>query len=143
MSFWNSNNSKKNQPQAAQPHAADTYVLEIPQSPLDRFGKVKSALSAGTSIHGKLSFDTSVRIDGTLSGEVTSQQALIIGREGVVDAKISTQILIVEGEVRGEIQASERVEILEGGVLTGTIHTQSFVLHEGGVFNGDCQMKHQ
>ena len=40
----------------------------------EKYGKVRSALGPGTVIQGRLSFDTPVRIDGTLSGDISSSE---------------------------------------------------------------------
>ncbi len=104
----------------------------------ERFGgKVRSVLGAGTVIQGKLSFDTPVRIDGKLSGEVLSSKAVIVGTKGEMNAEIDVGSLVVLGNVKGVIRASEKVEIFPGGSLEGDVCSPSFVIH-GGVFNGRC-----
>lgn len=105
-----------------------------------RFGKTRSALGSGTVIQGKLSFDTPVRIDGKLSGEVYSSKALIIGPSGRIDAQLEVQTLIVLGQVFGTIKASERVEILGSGEISGDILTPVLVISEGCKFSGSCKM---
>lgn len=105
-----------------------------------RFGFVRSALSKGTVIQGKLSFDTPVRIDGKLSGEVYSSDALIVGPDGKIDADIKVKTLVVIGTVTGVVRATESIEILAGGNVTGEIITPSLSLQEGGKLNGRCWM---
>lgn len=106
----------------------------------ERFGKTRSALSAGTVIQGKLSFDTPVRIDGKLSGEVYSSKALIIGPTGQVDAQVEVACLVVLGSLKGNAKAAERLEIWAGGAFEGNIVTPVLVVQEGGAFSGDCKM---
>lgn len=107
---------------------------------LSRFGKTRSALGAGTVIQGKLSFDTPVRIDGKLSGELYSSRALIVGPTGQIDAQLEVQTLIVLGSLKGVVRASERIEILGGGVLEGEITTPVLVIQDGCKFSGGCKM---
>ncbi len=107
---------------------------------LDKFGKVRSALSEGTVIQGKLSFDTPVRIDGKLSGEVYSTSALIVGEGGEIDADVQAESLIILGQVKGTVQVSGRVELLEGGRLEGDVKTPVLVIQENTVFEGNCTM---
>ncbi|NMC62498.1 MAG: polymer-forming cytoskeletal protein, partial [SAR324 cluster bacterium] len=94
-----------------------TETLIDGNSALERFGQVRSALGTGTVIQGKLTFDTPVRIDGKLSGEIFSTAALIVGREGVIDASVDVTTLIVLGAIKGPIRASERAEVYSGGSL--------------------------
>lgn len=106
----------------------------------ERFGKIRSALGPGTVIQGKLSFDTPVRIDGKLSGEVFSSKALIVGTSGSVEAQIEASVLIVQGIVKGNVVASERIEIAKGGRLEGDICSPVLVVEEGASFSGGCSM---
>lgn len=111
-----------------------------PQTLEQRFGKLRSALGPGTVIQGKLSFDTPVRIDGKLSGEVFSSSALIIGEAGVVDAKIEAQSLIILGKVKGQVKAEKLVELHSSGSFDGDLDSPSFVMQSGSTFNGSCTM---
>lgn len=107
---------------------------------LQRYGKVRSALGSGTVIQGKLSFDTSVRIDGKLSGNVFCSRVLIIGPSGEIDAEIEAATLVVMGKVKGKVKATERVELVSGGCLNGTLETPIFTMEEGCLFDGSCKM---
>ncbi len=106
-----------------------------------RYGKARSALGAGTVIQGKLSFDTPVRIDGKLGGEIFSSEALIVGPTGTIDAQVEVRALVVQGVVKGRIVAKERIEILAGGRVEGTITTPNLVIEETAVYNGKCTME--
>jgi len=114
---------------------------ELNSVDLERFGKVRSALGPGTVIQGKLSFDTPVRIDGKLSGEIFSSKALIVGPQGWINAQIEVAALIVMGTVKGNVKATERVELFPGGKLDGDVSTPAFVMSDGSVFNGGCKMQ--
>lgn len=106
----------------------------------ERYGKVRSALGPGTIIQGKLSFDSTVSIDGKLTGEIFSSKTLLVGPSGLVDAHIDVASLIIKGTVKGVVRATERVEICEGGQLLGDVSTPSLVIQEGCVFSGNCVM---
>lgn len=104
-----------------------------------RFGsKVRAALGPGAVIQGKLSFDSPVRIDGTLVGEVTASSTLIVGEQGTVEAQIKVGNLIVLGYVTGNVEAEDLVEIKAGGRLVGDIRTRRIVVEDGGIFEGRC-----
>jgi cytoskeletal protein CcmA (bactofilin family) len=110
------------------------------QGLIDRYGIIRSALGKGTVIQGKLSFDTPVRIDGSLNGDVYSSQVLIVGESGVIEADIEVSSLIVMGKVKGKIKARERIELWSGGVLEGEIDCPAFVMEENSQFDGTCTM---
>lgn len=108
---------------------------------LRRFGRVRSALSPGTIIQGKLSFDSPVRIDGKLSGEVFSSQILLIGTSGLVDAGIEADTVVVLGKLKGSLKAKTRVEIFPGAEVDASIVTPVLVVHEGAFVQGRCTMQ--
>ncbi|MBL7663108.1 polymer-forming cytoskeletal protein [bacterium] len=106
-----------------------------------RFGThIRAAIGTGTVIEGKLSFDSPVRVEGTLHGEVTSPSALIVGSHGIVDAKVRVGTLIVLGTVTGDIQVEDLIEIRRGGRLDADITVKRLVIEDGGAFNGYCNL---
>lgn len=128
----------RSQPSATQPvQRKEKSTEELLES---RYGKLHSALGSGTVIQGKLTFEVPVRIDGKLSGEVYSSEAIIVGENGEIEAEVKAKSLAVLGRVKGSVKASDRVEVFAGGVLEGEVETRSFAVAEGGVFNGACKM---
>ena len=123
-------------PQPSQSASAGDIEARLAQ----RFGTLRAALGAGTVIQGKLSFDTPVRIDGKLSGEIHSTDAIIVGEEGVIDAEVEVKTLIVMGLVKGKITATNLIEILDKGKLQGDIVTPTLMVDEGAQFDGNCKM---
>ena len=102
--------------------------------------EVKAFLGKGTEFDGKLMFDGSVRIDGDFKGEILGGGTLIVGESANIEANIVVDYLLVSGDVRGSIEIKERVEIFSTGRLLGNVKTSIFIIQEGAVFEGDCQM---
>ncbi|NLF25050.1 MAG: polymer-forming cytoskeletal protein [Deltaproteobacteria bacterium] len=105
-----------------------------------RFGTVSMVLGAGTVIEGKLNFDSHVRIEGRLGGEIFSAKAVIVAPGGEVEATIETEHLLVLGRVKGDVLATQSIEIYPGGRLDGDVSAPNLVIKEGAVFNGQCSM---
>ncbi len=128
-------------PISAKVAATERRVLDFDEDLRRRFGaNLRSALGPGTVIEGKFSFDTPVRIDGSMNGEVISSSALIVGPQATVAGKVRVGSIIIAGEVTGEIEATDLVEIRSGGRYEGPIHAARVVIEDGAVFNGTCQM---
>lgn len=102
--------------------------------------EVKAFLGKGTEFDGKLMFGGSVRIDGDFKGEILGGGTLIVGEGANIEANIVVDNLLVSGDVRGSIETKKRIEIFSAGRLYGNIKTSIFVIQEGAVFEGDCQM---
>lgn len=105
-----------------------------------RYGKLRPSFTPGTVVQGKLTFDSPVRVDGELEGEISSTKPFIVGPKGKINATVNVPVLVVLGEVTGQVTATERIEILDHGVLTADVSTPSLVIEAGAEFNGRCVM---
>src|SRR5678816_700205 len=73
-------------------------------------GDLNALLGKGSEFEGKLAFEGKVRIDGTFTGEISTNDLLMVGDGAKVTAEISCGTVIVEGEVIGNIKATSAVE---------------------------------
>ena len=103
--------------------------------------EVTTLLGRGSEFEGKLSFEGTVRIDGKLSGEIFTDDVLIIGEGAEVSAEINVGAIVIEGTVHGNIQAKRSVEIRTPGRVRGNITTPSLFIEKGVLFDGNCQME--
>jgi cytoskeletal protein CcmA (bactofilin family) len=104
-------------------------------------GEVTTLLGRGSEFEGKLSFEGTVRVDGKLSGEIFTDDVLIIGEGAEVNAEISVGAIIIEGTVHGNIHAKRSVEIHTPARVRGNISTPSLSIDKGVMFDGQCQME--
>lgn len=123
----------------AQPVAPVTNAtVAAPADPAERWanlGKIRTAISSGTSIEGKLNFDSPVQIDGNVRGGIVSSQTLTFGTSAQIEAAVAGPVIVVHGKISGEIKASERIELKSGAIVSGTIRAGTLVLEEGAVLN--------
>lgn len=102
--------------------------------------EINTLLGRGSAFEGKLTFEGAVRIDGEFSGEIFSDDILVVGEAGIVRAELEIGSLVIEGAVEGNIRAKRSVEIHAPGRVTGNIVTPSLFIDRGVVFEGNCQM---
>ena len=57
-------------------------------------GAYNAILDQGTEFEGKLTFEGTVRIDGSFKGEIFSDATLIIGESGKVEADIRVRNVV-------------------------------------------------
>ena len=98
-------------------------------------------LGRGSEFEGKLAFEGTVRVDGKLSGEIFTEDVLIVGEGAEVNAEISVGSIVIQGTVRGNIVAKRGVEIHTPGRVRGNINTPSLFVEKGVLFDGQCQME--
>jgi cytoskeletal protein CcmA (bactofilin family) len=103
--------------------------------------EITALLGRGTRFEGKLYFEGRVRIDGTFSGEIKSDDTLIIGDGAEVNAEIEVATVIVRGgAVTGNIRAKTSLEVHAPAKVLGNIHSPSIFIDRGVEFQGNCRM---
>jgi cytoskeletal protein CcmA (bactofilin family) len=102
-------------------------------------------IAEGTRVEGKISFDQITRVHGVLIGEVKSKKGstLILSETSLVEGKITADILVIDGYVRGDIVAESRVVLSRTGRVIGNIHSPCLVLEFGAYFEGNCSTQAQ
>jgi cytoskeletal protein CcmA (bactofilin family) len=104
-------------------------------------GEINTLLGRGSEFEGKLTFEGTVRIDGTLRGEVFSDDVLIVGEGARVEAEVDVGEIIIQGTVHGNIRAKRSIEILTPGRVKGDLTTPSLQIDKGVIFEGRCFME--
>ncbi len=104
-------------------------------------GRLSGYVGNGTVLTGETNFQAMLRIDGHLTGRVSSENGtLIIGSTGKVDANIAVAAAIVSGTVNGDIIATEKLELGRSARVVGNIQTPRLVIEDGAIFEGNCTM---
>ena len=104
-------------------------------------GEINTLLGRGSEFEGKLTFEGTVRVDGKLSGEIFSEDVLVVGEGAQVNAEIDVGVIIVEGNVTGNIRAKRAVELHAPARVKGNIETPSLYVDKGVLFEGNCRME--
>ena len=68
-----------------------------------------SLIGSGTVVEGKLTTEGSVRIDGTIVGDVVAKADAAIGPMGTLEGKLTAKNISLAGKVKGTITASEKL----------------------------------
>ena len=97
-------------------------------------------MDQGTQFHGELRFRDSFRIDGELKGRIVSDNTLIVGETGKVDADVECAVASIRGVLSGRVQARDRIELLAGSRVQATLVSPRLVIEEGAFFQGECDM---
>ncbi len=103
-------------------------------------GMLTAFIDQGSEFSGKLSFKDTVRIDGSFEGEITSENTLIVGESGRVQASIESEVVVVSGEIRGDIHARRQLTLHKTARVYGNVRTASLVVEEGSYYCGHIKM---
>jgi cytoskeletal protein CcmA (bactofilin family) len=97
-------------------------------------------IGEGTVCEGKMISEASLRIEGQMNGDIECAGDITIGENAVVQSNIQARDIILAGKVKGNVQTMGKLIIMSTGVLVGNIDVRSFVIEEGGVFQGTSLM---
>ncbi len=93
-------------------------------------------IGEGTVCEGKMISEASLRIEGQMNGDIECAGDITIGEKAVVQSNIQARDIILAGKVKGNVNTMGKLIITGTGVLVGNIDVHSFVIEEGGVFQG-------
>ncbi|MXV51090.1 hypothetical protein GS399_08920 [Pedobacter sp. HMF7647] len=101
---------------------------------------ISTLISEGCTIEGQVKAPAVARIDGTVQGNVTIEQGLILGEKGLITGDIHTKDFVIYGTVIGNVKA-QSIEIKSTGNVTGDLQTQQLQVDPGAVYNGALSME--
>src|SRR5918999_5324087 len=114
---------------------SETLARDIKEGTLSGF------VGGGTVVTGEANFKAMMRVDGHLSGRVSSTSGtLIVGANGKVDANIEVAVAVIHGTINGDIIATQRLELGRAAKVHGNIQTPSLIIEQGALFEGTCKM---
>lgn len=102
-----------------------------------------SLVGAGTLIEGKIKTDGSIRVDGTLIGEIVAKASAAIGLTGTVEGGVMAKNVTIAGKVKGTVTATEKLTLEGKSITRGDIRASKLIVDEGATFDGQCAMTSQ
>lgn len=100
---------------------------------------IKTVIGKDTVMEGSVKTEESIRLDGTLKGELHASGTLVIGPSGKVEAEIvRVRDAVIGGEVSGNLEADGNVKLEASAVFSGDIAARSIVVEEGAIIRGKC-----
>ena len=114
--------------------------LRKPNEPAAKTGVAGTVIAEGTELEGKFTFTGTATVNGRLRGEIISNDSLIVGEKGVVNASIHAGIVHISGEVVGDVNASERLELHDRCRVYGDVEAPIVIIEEGALLEGQCRM---
>ena len=108
--------------------AAGLAIPHVPQT--------ATYIEEGCTLSGQLQFQSGVRIDGHIEGEVRARGTVVVGESGVVEASIFADMVVVLGDVEGDITAQTLVALHKGARVRSDISTAGIVVEPGSNFVG-------
>ena len=81
----------------------------------------------------------SIRVDGTIIGEVEIDGVLNLGPKGYIEGNIKAHSVRIAGRVKGNIFCHHTAHLASTAQVLGDILTSSLVVDNGAALHGRCQ----
>ena len=81
----------------------------------------------------------SIRIDGTVVGDIDIDGVLIISETGYVDGNINAGFVRVAGRVTGNVYCRNALHLASTADVMGDVRATSLIIDDGAVLLGRCQ----
>lgn len=101
---------------------------------------VSAFVGKGVEFKGTISYNGTVRIDGSLDGEIHTEGVLLVGEEAVITAKVTAGTIVCKGKITGDVIAKEKIKLRAPAIVNGGIKTPMLSIEEGVLFNGTLEM---
>lgn len=110
------------------------YRKSIDQMPIN------TVISEKITVKGDINGDSSIRIDGTVEGNLSVSSGIILGEKAKVIGNIESASVIVYGNLKGNLKAKE-LTIKSSAIIEGDISTELLEIEPGGKYNGTLLME--
>jgi cytoskeletal protein CcmA (bactofilin family) len=101
---------------------------------------VINLIGNGTQITGDVSSNGDIRIDGNITGNLSTRGKLVVGETGFLKGEIVCKSADVSGKIEGKINVSELLTLKPSSVIHGDIITLRLAIEPGAMFTGNCKM---
>ena len=105
--------------------------------------KITTIIGKECVLEGDFQAGGSVRLDGTVEGNVKVEGHLLVGATGKIHGNIEALSAVIGGEVTGNVTAPEKVELTSTARVIGDLRTNAIVIDEKAIFQGKCDMNQE
>lgn len=106
------------------------------------YDKISTLLGEDIIIDGgTVKANETMRIDGQINGSIESEGNIFVGEKGRINGNIQAINILIAGKVEGNLSAKEQIHLTSSSQLLGDMKCNSFVVDEGAIFQGKCDMK--
>ncbi len=98
-------------------------------------------ISAGGSIRGgELTLEGDLHIEGYYEGSISTTGEVLVGKNGRVEGSVTSKRITLSGIIEGEVDC-DMLEVMDGGTMIGRITAGSFIIGDGGIFEGNIRKR--
>ena len=107
---------------------------------VDEVRQFATVIGANVELVGDLTGTDNVQVLGTVRGNCDVRAAFTLGAGGSWTGKLSADLVVIEGHVKGEVYARTKLELQPNAHVTGDLNSPVIAVAEGATFDGGMHM---
>jgi len=100
-------------------------------------------IGQGTEITGDIVCSGDLRIDGNLTGNISSKGKIVVGETGKIKGEIICKNSDISGALEGKVTVAELLSLKTTARINGDITTSKLAIEPGSKFTGYCNMSNE
>ena len=139
----------KSESPKSQPVTASAPTISMPSPEVSKGASLtpttkptgKTLIGNSVTIRGDITSEENLQIEGIVDGSIETNNDVVVGHEGRVNATIRAANIVIQGRVVGDVSASNRVELAPSALLQGNIRAPKLSIAETAKFKGSVDMR--
>lgn len=103
--------------------------------------KTTTLIGHGTELHGDIQFAGGLQVNGSISGNVVSDEdpssVLTLSEHGIIQGDVKVPNVVIYGTVIGNVYAKHHIELPAGARITGNVYYSLIEMAMGAEVNGN------
>lgn len=116
------------------------HMFNKPDASTGQSQNFETIIGANITVEGNLNGKGNILIEGSVSGEIKTDQDITIEEGADIKANIHASSAHIGGKVTGNIIAKKQVVLKQSSQIIGDITAESIEIHAGAIFNGRSNM---
>jgi cytoskeletal protein CcmA (bactofilin family) len=96
-------------------------------------------LVVGTKLFGDLTTESSLRVDGSIQGNVNCSGKIVIGKEGNIVGDVISVQAEIEGSVEGDLKVEDILILQKTAIIKGAMSVGRLVIEDGAQIGGNVE----
>lgn len=102
---------------------------------------VINLIGSGTEITGDIVSGSDIRVDGRVTGNLSTKGKLVVGESGKIKGEVNCKYADISGKIEGKIIVAELLTLKPSSFIQGDIATNRLAIEPGAIFTGTCKME--
>ncbi|NLZ49236.1 MAG: polymer-forming cytoskeletal protein [Clostridiales bacterium] len=102
--------------------------------------RIDSLIGEQCKVVGDLSGKGLLKIDGSIEGNITWDDDVILGVLSTINGNLTCKNAIVAGKIHGNVVCNGSLSVEGSGKIVGDITIETLSVKEGGIINGNCSV---